>query len=38
MWLREPLLEHLGGNVGWGHEFRYTIFGDRISELRVERA
>lgn len=36
-WLREPLLEHLGGDVGWGHEFRYTIYGDQLSALRVER-
>ena len=36
-WMREPLLEHLEGSVGWGHEFAYTIFGDRLSELRVER-
>ena len=36
-WLREPLLEHLGGAVVWGHQFRYTIRGDRLSELHVER-
>ncbi|MDG2111330.1 MAG: NUDIX hydrolase [Actinomycetota bacterium] len=36
-WLREPLLEHLEGAVAWGHEFSYTILGDRRSDLRVER-
>ena len=37
VWLREPLLAHLAGSVGWGHHFDYTIHGDRLSELRVER-
>ncbi len=36
-WLRQPLLEYLDGSVDWGHEFRYTIYGDRLAELRVER-
>ena len=36
-WLREPLLEHLGGDVSWGHQFRYTILGDQLASLRVER-
>lgn len=36
-WLREPLLEHIEGAVRWGHEFRYTINGERLSELRVQR-
>ena len=36
-WLRQPLLEHVEGSAGWSHQFRYTIYGDRLAELRVER-
>jgi 8-oxo-dGTP diphosphatase len=37
LWLREPLLDYLQGEVEEGYEFRYRIDGVDIDDLRVQR-
>ena len=37
LWLREPLLDYLQGEVEEGHEFRYRVDGVDLDDLRVQR-
>ena len=37
LWLREPLLEYLHGEVEEGYEYRYRIDGVDLDDLRVRR-
>ena len=37
LWLREPLLDYLHGEVEEGYEFRYRIDGVDLDDLRVQR-